>query len=76
MGTNCGPISRPILLQTSVSFLDLTQPPMEVLKSILNVRGQLPEDFYYPLFVANPAPSLRLNGVVFSLCLVLSPVLF
>ena len=76
MGTNCGPISRPILLQTSVSFLDLTQPPMEVLKSISNVRGQLPEDFYYPFFVANSAPLLHLSGVVFSFCLVLTAVLF
>lgn len=76
MGTSCGPIPRPILLQTSVSFLDLTQPPMEVLKSISNVRGQLPEDFYYPFFVANSAPLLRLSGVIFSLCLVLTAVLF
>ena len=76
MGTGCGPISKPILLQTSVSFLDLTQPPMAVLKSISDVRGQLPEDFYYPFFVANSVPSLHLSEVVFSFCLVLTPVLF
>ena len=53
IGPVCSSLSRPTLLQTKVSFVDITQPPVEVLKSISNIQGQLPEDFFYPFFVAS-----------------------
>ena len=75
----CGPAVDPfpnpyicIPLQTSVAFLDLTPPPVEVLKSISDVWGKVPEGFFYPFLVANSVLSLQLSEIVFLSCLVLT----
>lgn len=41
-----------IPLKTSVIFTDISDPPVQVLDSISNTIGRLPQDFLYPLFVS------------------------
>ena len=48
LGSGCGPIPKPIPMHTRISYVDLTQGPAEVLKSITDIQGHLPEDFFIP----------------------------
>ena len=41
-----------IPLKTAVMFIDISAPPVQVLDSISNTIGHLPQDFLYPLFVS------------------------
>ena len=67
MGPVCGPISKPIPIHTRMSYVDLTQKPTEVLKSVTDIQGQLPEDFFYPFFVASSSCStVSLNMMIVS----------
>ena len=77
MGPICGPIPKPIPIHTRVSYVDLTQKSTEVLKSVTDIQGQLPEDFFYPFFVASSSCStVSLNMMIVSVtvcgCVLLS----
>ena len=63
LGSGCGPIPKPIPMHTRISYVDLTQGPAEVLKSITDIQGQLPEDFFYPFFVASNSHSTFTHNV-------------
>lgn len=41
-----------IPLKTAVTFIDISAPPVQLLDSISNTIGHLPQDFLYPLFVS------------------------
>lgn len=41
-----------IPLKTSVIFTDVSDPPVQILDTISNTIGRLPQDFLYPLFVS------------------------
>lgn len=41
-----------IPLKTAVVFTDISAPPVQVLDSISNTIGRLPQDFLYPLFAS------------------------
>ena len=41
-----------LTLRTAVTFVDVSSPPTEVLKSTTNIVRHLPHDFLYPFFAS------------------------
>lgn len=48
-----GSPSVDVVLQTTVTFTDVSTGPSELLLSTSDIVRQLPHDFLYPFFVAN-----------------------
>lgn len=53
-----------ISLKTSVTFIDISVPPVEVLQTVSDTVRKLPQDFLYPLFSGDQVANLSVTTML------------